>query len=104
MAQMAEEWPVQAADTIVQAVGTVRDRTTGPAITVSRAIVYGLVAALLGVVIIVVLCIAVVRFLDVYLPEAWFGPTHVWFVYLLLGTIFVSVGAVLWSRRTASAA
>ena len=45
-----DDWPAQAADTIVRVVGQVRDRTTGPAITAARAVVFGLLAAILGTV------------------------------------------------------
>ena len=43
-----DDWPAQAADTIVSVVEKVRDRTTGPAITATRAVVFGLLAAMLG--------------------------------------------------------
>ena len=38
------EWPVQAADKIVETIATVRDKTTKPALTAARGLVYGLVA------------------------------------------------------------
>ena len=44
-----DEWPAQAADTIVDTIAKVRDKTTKPAIVASRAIVYGLIAAILAV-------------------------------------------------------
>jgi hypothetical protein len=43
-----DEWPAQAADTIVRVVGSVRDKTTGPAVTAARGAVYGLLAAILA--------------------------------------------------------
>ena len=42
------EWPAQAADTIVDTIAKVRDKTTKPAIVAARAIVYGLIAAVLS--------------------------------------------------------
>jgi hypothetical protein len=84
------EWPSQIADTIVDTVGTVRDKTAGPAVRASRAIVYGLAAGILGVVAIVILLILLIRLADNYLP----GP--LWIVYLLLGGIFTIGGVVLW--------
>ena len=84
------EWPSQIADTIVDTVGTVRDKTAGPAVRASRAIVYGLAAGFLGVVAIVILLILLIRLADNYLP----GP--LWIVYLLLGGIFTIGGVVLW--------
>ena len=60
------DWPAQAADKIVQVVGQVRDRTTGPAITVARGAVYGLLAGILGAVCLVLFIICLVRLLDTY--------------------------------------
>jgi hypothetical protein len=93
------DWPAQAADTIERVVGSVRDKTTGPALTVSRAVVYSTFAALVGTACLVVFIIAGIRLLDSYLPDAVFGEEHIWAAYLILGTIFVVVGAVLWGRR-----
>ena len=69
------DWAAQAADTIERAVGNVRDRTTAPAITVARAVVYGTSPhswgwrpwlATIGA----------VRLIDNYLPDAVFGEEH----------------------------
>ena len=37
------EWPAQAADTVVDVIGKVRDKTTKPAILAARALLYPLV-------------------------------------------------------------
>jgi len=95
----ADDWPAQAADTIVRVVGSVRDKTTGPAIKVSRAVVYGLLAAVLGIVVVVLASIALVRILDVYLPSSVFGDTHVWAAYLILGVLFTVAGFLFWAKR-----
>jgi hypothetical protein len=93
------DWATQAADTIERAVGTVRDRTTGPALTISRAVVYGLFAAIVGVAALVLLAIAAVRLLDAYLPDSIFGETHTWAAHLAVGAVFTIVGLLLWARR-----
>lgn len=95
------DWPTQAADTIERVVGSVRDKTTGPAITVARWVVYGTFAAVVGSVVAVLLAIGAVRFLDVYLPESVFGDDHTWAAHLIVGTLFSVIGMVLWSRRSA---
>ncbi len=94
------DWPAQAADAIEKAVGSVRDKTTGPAITVARSLVYGTFALLVGTMVAVLLAIALVRFVDVYLPESVFGADHVWAAHGVVGLLFVVVGGVMWSRRT----
>ena len=94
-----DDWPAQIADTIVNVVGSVRDKTTGPALTVARAAVYGSFAAIVGCVALVVLVIAGVRFLDSYLPSAWFGESHTWAAHLIIGLVLTITGLVLWMRR-----
>jgi hypothetical protein len=94
-----DDWPAQAADTIVRVVGTVRDKTTGPALTVARGLVYGLLALVLGSTALVLLAIGSVRLIDAYLPDAVFGETHTWAAHLLVGLAFTGAGGVLWSMR-----
>lgn len=93
------DWPAQAADAIERAVGAVRDKTTGPAITVARGLVYGTFALLVGSVVAVLLAISAVRVLDVYLPDAVVGEQHTWAAHLVIGSLFTLVGMFLWSRR-----
>jgi hypothetical protein len=93
------DWAAQAADTIERVVGSVRDKTTGPALTVARGVVYGTFAALVASACLVLLIVAGVRLIDNYLPDAVFGEDHMWAAYLILGLLFVIVGGVLWSRR-----
>jgi hypothetical protein len=94
-----EDWPAQVADTIVNVIGSVRDKTTGPAITIARAVVYGTFAAIIGCVALVVLVIAGVRFIDSYLPSAWFGESHTWAAHLIIGLVLTIAGLVLFLRR-----
>ena len=93
---LPEQWPSQATDAIVSAVGKVRDRTTGPAITAARAVVYGLFAAFLGVVAAVLAIVLVIRLANNYLPGA------IWSVYLGLGAMFAIGGLVLWGKAFAT--
>ena len=94
---LPDQWPAQIADAIVRVVGQVRDRTTGPAITAARAIVYGLVAAVLGTVGLVLSIILAIRILDRYLPG------DVWTIYIGLGIVFTAAGLWAWSRAFARA-
>jgi hypothetical protein len=93
------DWPAQAADTIVRVVGQVRDATTGKVEGAARAIVYGLLAGILGAVIAVLVAIAGVRVLDAYLPSDQVGDDHVWLAHLLIGAVFTVGGMVLWRKR-----
>jgi hypothetical protein len=94
-----EDWPAHVADSIVNVIGSVRDKTTGPALTIARAVVYGSFAAIVGCVALVVLVIAAVRFIDSYLPDAVFGETHTWAAHLIVGLVLTIAGLVLWIRR-----
>ena len=95
----APGWPAQAADAIVRTVGAVRDKTTGPAITAARGLVYGTFALLVGTVVAVFVAISAVRALDVYLPDAAFGHQHTWVAHAFIGAVFTLVGMFMWSRR-----
>jgi hypothetical protein len=95
----ADDWPAQMAETIERVVGTVRDKTTGPALTVARAVVYGTFGTVVVVAALVLFVIAAVRVLDSYLPDSVFGETHTWAAHLLLGILFTGVGVFLWARR-----
>lgn len=92
------DWPVQATDMIVKVVGQVRDKTTGPALTVARGVVYGLLAALLGGSIAVLLAIAAVRGLDEAI-EAIVDSRETWAAHAIVGLVFTLVGLLLWSKR-----
>ncbi len=92
------DWPAQAADVIVEQVGKVRDKTTGPALKIARYVIFGAFATLLGTVALLLFVIGAVRALDVYLPDAAFGETHMWAAHSLLGALFV-LGGLLTSRK-----
>ena len=87
------EWPAQAADRVVELVDQVRAKTTGPAITAARAVVFGMLAAILGIAAMVLLAAGLVRFIDAYVPG------EVWSAHLIVGGVFVLVGAFLWTKR-----
>ena len=89
------DWPAQAADKIVQVVEQVRDRTTGPAITAMRGIVYGVLAGILGLICLVLFIICLVRLLDTYVV----GENNTWLAHLIVGVLFTAAGIVLWMQR-----
>src|SRR5688572_33418560 len=80
------DWPAQAADTIERVVEQVRDKTTGPALTAARAVVYGAFGGIIAIACLVVLIIGAVRFVNtVLLPDSVFGEHHIWVAYLIVG-------------------
>ena len=90
--QESGDWAVQAADTVERLVGTVSEKTTGPLTTIARALVFGLLAAILGVAVVVLFVILLVRVLDIWLK--------IWAAYAILGGIFTVAGLLLWSQRS----
>ena len=87
------DWVVTLTDNIDRIVGTVRDRTTRPAITAVRAIVLGTVAAFMGIAAIVLLSVGLVRLVNNLVP----GP--VWIAHLIVGSVFALAGLILLRLR-----
>ena len=99
-AEDEDDWPSKASATIVSYVGTVRDKTTGPALVVSRYAVYVLAMALLGLVLLVLLLVLLVRLLVTatgLLP--FVEPGQTWLAYYIIGAIFIGGGALLWRKK-----
>ena len=87
-----DDWAVQTADTIERLVESVRSNTSDRLVSVTRLVVFGLLAAILGLIALVLFAILVVRILNNYIPGG------VWIVYLLLGGLFTLVGLLLWRQ------
>ena len=99
-ATAGEDWPARASETVVQYVGTVRDKTTGPALSASRNIVYMAAMALIAFVLLIILLVLLVRVLvtaTAYLPFVDEGQT--WLAYFILGGLFLIVGMFLWRKK-----
>ncbi len=92
------DWPAQAADQIVTLVDNVKDKTTGPIQTAARGLVYGVLAAILGVVVLVLLIIWFIRLLDI-LVDRFIPWGDIWLPYAILGVIFMVVGTIIFRRR-----
>jgi len=92
IARSDDDWAVQTADTIERLIETVRSNTSDRLVSVTRLVVFGLLAAILGLVALVFLVNRVVRFMDSYIPGG------VWVVYLVLGGLFTLGGLLLWQQ------
>lgn len=96
----SEDWSARATSTIVGYVDTVRGATTGKAMVASRLVVYGIAAALVGLVMLLLLLVFVVRLLVVltdYIPGVDDG--EVWASYWILGALFLFGGWIMWRKR-----
>ncbi len=92
------DWPVQAADKIVDTIAMVRDKTTRPALVAARGLVYGLLALVVGSIAFLLVITLVVRLYDVYVPG------NVWPIYAVLGVLFGGAGLVLLKKANAPSA
>jgi protein-S-isoprenylcysteine O-methyltransferase Ste14 len=97
MAQEGADWTADLLDRLDHVIEVVRSNTTDRLVKVARLVVFGLIAAVVGLMALILLVIAAIRFLDVVLPRS------VWLPDVLLGAIFLGAGLFLWSKRTAPA-
>jgi uncharacterized membrane protein YGL010W len=88
------DWTVQTADTVERVVDSIRSKSTVPLTTVARGLVYGLLAAFAGLTALVLLAILLVRAVDLAT-----GEENVWIAHLIIGTLFLLAGVVLWRKR-----
>ena len=79
-----------------------RDKAVAPATTISRILVYGLLAIIVGTMTIALVAIGFMRLLIVYLP---FDPPsrNVWAAEAIVGGIFTLAGLLVWTRRRTGA-
>lgn len=92
-----DDWPAQVTALIVRTVDQVRAKTTRPATLVARGVVYGLIAALVGIAIAALVFIGLFRAVD--RGRNLIVEDAVWLTYFFLGGLFLIVGAVLFARR-----
>jgi putative superfamily III holin-X len=94
--QPTRDWATQLTDQIERVVTTVRDRTTRPALTVVRGLVFGIIAAAGGITALVIVSVVLIRALTELTGEAWIA-------YLITSGIFLAVGAFLMLKGASSA-
>jgi hypothetical protein len=93
-ATFGADLPAKAADAVDLLVDTVHDRLVRPLMVVTRAVVFGLVAGVLLLMVLVLASVGFVRLLDVYA----FGG-RVWVSDTVIGGLFALGGGYLWTKR-----
>ena len=88
-------WTTEFADAIERAVVTIRERTVVPAQTVTRGVVYGLLAAL------IILPAAILALIGFFRGLVLAYQGEVWAAWLTLGGICVLAGLFFWAKRSA---
>lgn len=89
---LSAKWPDQLADGVESAVGMVRDKAVRPATTLAKALVYGPLAAIVGLTALVLVAVAVVRGLNA-IPGF-----RDWISLCALGGFFALLGLFLLGR------
>jgi hypothetical protein len=90
------DWATQLTDQIERVVSTVRDRTTRPAITVVRGLVFGVIALAGAVTALVLVSVVIIRALTELTGESWIA-------FLITAGIFLALGAFLMLKGASSA-
>lgn len=90
------DWAQQGTNKVIDVVDQVRSKTTGPAIGISRKVVYGLVAGILALFLVPMFIIMVFHLLG-----SW---GNIWIAYLGFGAFFVLAGLMLWRKRPSGVA
>jgi hypothetical protein len=97
-ASRGDDWATTTADTIERVVDSVRSKTAEPAERIARVLVFGVLAAIVGLAAGILLTVGLFRGVVVLLDVVW--QPEVWLAYLILGGIFVLAGLFLWRKRT----
>jgi len=87
------DWTTDATDAIDRTIALVRERTVEPAQAATRAVVFGLLAAIILIPAFVLACIGGFRGLVLVYQG------YVWAAWFTLGGIFVLSGAFCWNKR-----
>ncbi len=98
-----DDWPTTLTTTLVGYVDTVKGATTGKALVASRMGVYFFPIALLGLVLAVLFLILMVRLLVAITGSLlpFVDEGNPWMAYLILGSVFTLIGALLWRKKDA---
>jgi len=92
-------WANDLAATIERIVGTVREKATTPIVHLTRALVYGLIAAFLGVFALGLFIVMATRGIQILLDVFLEWPRAVYASYLIVGGILCLAGLVVLRTR-----
>jgi hypothetical protein len=92
-------WAPDLADTVTRIVGDVRDKTTNNIILLARGLVFGILAAIVGVAVLVLTLTMVMRGIQSLLELGMSWPRAVYVSYFIVGGICCLVGVLLMRKR-----
>jgi hypothetical protein len=93
------DWAANTTDQVVRLVDNVKSKTTKPAVMAARGVVFGLLAAFLGLFALAMLVIGMTRGLQLAIEPLTDQARAVYISYFIMGSILCLVGAVLFKKR-----
>jgi hypothetical protein len=96
-------WASETTDTLVSYIDLVRSKTTQNVVYAARAVVFGLIAVIVGSFALVILFVMLMRGLQALLELATTWERAVYLSYLIVGAVFTIAGVVLFKKRNAAA-
>lgn len=97
-------WAADTTDTVVRVVDNIKSKTTKPAVMAARGLVFGLLAAFLGLFALVLFLIIATRAIQAGLDAVMDHETSVYVSYFIVGGILSLVGLLMFSKRNAGSA
>jgi hypothetical protein len=96
-------WATETTDKLVGLIDNVRSQTTQKVVYAARGAVFGLIAVMLGVLILFIAVIGSMRGLQALLALAVDWAQAVYLSYFIVGGILCVIGMVLFHKRNAAA-
>jgi hypothetical protein len=96
-------WASETTDTLVSYVDLIRSKTTQNLVYAARAVVFGLIAVIVGSFAVVILFVMLMRGLQSLLELATTWERAVYLSYLIVGAVFTIAGVVLFKKRNTAA-
>jgi hypothetical protein len=97
-------WATDLTDRLVTLIETVRLKTTQNIVYAARAVVFGLIAVIVGTFALVILLVMLMRGLQAFLDLFTTWERAVYLSYLIVGAILSIIGMVLFKKRNSAAA
>lgn len=96
-------WATETTDRLVTFIDQVRNQTTTKVVYAARGVVFGVIAAMLGAFMLIIVLVGAMRGLQSLLELAmpWYRAVYV--SYFIVGGILSLVGLVLFKKRNAAA-
>jgi len=103
-ARRDSDWPAQVTNAIVDFVDSIKGKTTGPATSAARTVVYGLLAAIVGIAALALVLALVLRGIDVGV-DALLDQADIdregrstWIAHTIIGLGLLGIGFLIWRK------